>query len=97
MWRPEGFEVQSKSLERPFHSLPDPQVERNPDLREMREERDRKERAAKREEERKKQELEKEEAKKREELNKLKSYDSLMKSENMTSNMDCGYDSDDFM
>ncbi|XP_003741773.1 coiled-coil domain-containing protein 25 [Galendromus occidentalis] len=72
-------------------------VERNIDLREMREERDRKERAAKREEERKQRELEKEEAKKREELNKLKSYDSLMKTENMTSNLDCGYDSDDFM
>lgn len=63
----------------------------------MREERDRKERAAKREEERKRQELEKEEAKKREELNKLKSYDSLMKTENMSSNLDGGYDSDDFM
>ncbi|XP_022661029.1 coiled-coil domain-containing protein 25-like isoform X2 [Varroa jacobsoni] len=73
-------------------------TEAHPDFREMREERDRKEREVKREQERLKREREKEEAKRREELKKLKSYDSLMKPEKMTTNADAaGYDSDDFM
>ncbi|XP_037067992.1 coiled-coil domain-containing protein 25-like [Pollicipes pollicipes] len=71
--------------------------EEKPDFRFEREERDRRERNEKKAEFKKQQEIEKVLEKKREEEAKLRSYDSLMQSANMTSNMDAGNDSDDFM
>ncbi|XP_043215452.1 coiled-coil domain-containing protein 25-like [Amphibalanus amphitrite] len=71
--------------------------EDKPDFRALREERDRQERDKKKAEFKKQQEQEKVLQKQREEEAKLRSYDSLMQSENMTSNQDGGNDSDDFM
>lgn len=71
--------------------------EDKPDFRQLREERDRQERDQKKAEYRRQQEQEKQLQKQREEEAKLRSYDSLMQSENMTSNFDAGNDSDDFM
>ncbi|KAL3869043.1 hypothetical protein ACJMK2_041770 [Sinanodonta woodiana] len=71
--------------------------EQHPDLRALREERDRQERE---DQKKKLQELkkkEKEESDKKQKESELKSYSSLMKAENMTSNQDTGNDSDDFM
>ncbi|XP_025084589.1 coiled-coil domain-containing protein 25-like [Pomacea canaliculata] len=72
--------------------------ERNVDFRAEREARDRRERE---DQKRKQQEIkqkEKEEEKRRQEQAELRSYTSLMKPENMTSNKDTGSsDSDDFM
>lgn len=71
--------------------------EDKPDFRVLREERDKEERDEKKVEYKKQQELEKVHQQQREEDAKLRSYDSLMQSENMTSNQDAGNDSDDFM
>uniref|UniRef100_A0A023FV84 Coiled-coil domain-containing protein 25 n=1 Tax=Amblyomma parvum TaxID=251391 RepID=A0A023FV84_AMBPA len=71
--------------------------ERQPDLRAEREERDQKEREDKKQILREQKEREKQEQKEKEEQAKLKSYDTLMKGENMKSNKEDGYDSDDFM
>ncbi|KAL3226727.1 hypothetical protein MRX96_024790 [Rhipicephalus microplus] len=71
--------------------------ERQPDLRAEREERDHKEREDKKQILREQKEREKQEQKEKEEQAKLRSYDTLMKGENMKSNKEDGYDSDDFM
>lgn len=71
--------------------------DKKPDLRAEREERDRQEREGQKAKarEEKRRAKEEEDAKKREA--ELRSYSSLMKAENMTSNQDVEYDSDDFM
>lgn len=70
--------------------------EEHPNFREEREKRDIKEREDKKKLLREQKEQEKELEKKRKEEAELRSYTTLMKSENMTLNTD-GYDSDDFM
>lgn len=67
-----------------------------PNLRQERESRDRIEREDKKKILREKKELEKEEEKKKKEEAELRSYSTLMKPENMSTNYD-GNDSDDFM
>ncbi|KAG6446312.1 coiled-coil domain-containing protein 25 [Manduca sexta] len=67
-----------------------------PDLRQERETRDRLEREDKKKVLREKKEKEKEEEKRKKEEAELRSYSTLMKAENMTTNYD-GNDSDDFM
>uniref|UniRef100_A0A182TR81 Coiled-coil domain-containing protein 25 n=1 Tax=Anopheles melas TaxID=34690 RepID=A0A182TR81_9DIPT len=67
------------------------------DFRAEREKRDALERADKKRLAREQRELEKEDLKRRQEEAELKSYNSLMKPENMTSNYDAGNDSDEFM
>jgi hypothetical protein len=71
--------------------------DRKPDLRAEREERDRREREGQkaRAREDKKKEKEEEDAKRRDA--EQRSYSTLMKQENMSTNLDAGYDSDDFM
>ncbi|KAH9421402.1 Coiled-coil domain-containing protein 25 [Dermatophagoides pteronyssinus] len=71
-------------------------IKNNVDLRQQREERDRKERNKEKDIQREIRLKEKEEAKRREEAAKLRSYDYVMKTENMSTN-ETGYDSDDFM
>lgn len=71
--------------------------EEHPDFRTMREDRDRKEREDKKQLMRLQKEKEKSEAKRKEEEADARSYDRLMKPENMTTNYDDGNDSDDFM
>ncbi|KAH9400511.1 PREDICTED: coiled-coil domain-containing protein 25-like [Rhagoletis zephyria] len=71
-------------------------VKNNVDLRGEREGRDRNERNTQKEVQRDLKAKEKDEAKRKEEASKLRSYDNVMKSENMTTN-ETGYDSDDFM
>ncbi|KAG1681863.1 Coiled-coil domain-containing protein 25 [Nymphon striatum] len=71
--------------------------EKQPNLRNEREERDRLEREDKKAILKQQNEKEKEEKKMKEELAQQKSYANLMKPENMTSNIDDGNDSDDFM
>ncbi|XP_063234807.1 coiled-coil domain-containing protein 25 [Bacillus rossius redtenbacheri] len=72
--------------------------EAQPDLQAEREERDKSEREDKKRLLREQKEREKEEERRKQEEAELRSYTTLMKSENMTSNM-CpdGNDSDDFM
>ena len=72
-------------------------IEEHPDFRTDREKRDEMERADKKKMMREQQEKDKELEKKRDEENQLRSYTSLMKSENMKTNYDDGNDSDDFM
>lgn len=67
-----------------------------PDLRQERESRDREEREDKKKILRDKKDKEKEEEKRKKEEAELRSYSTLMKRENMTTNYD-GNDSDDFM
>uniref|UniRef100_A0A182LT59 Coiled-coil domain-containing protein 25 n=1 Tax=Anopheles culicifacies TaxID=139723 RepID=A0A182LT59_9DIPT len=67
------------------------------DFRAEREKRDALERADKKRMAREQKEQEKEEEKRRQEEAELRSYNSLMKPENMTSNYDAGNDSDEFM
>ena len=67
------------------------------DFRAEREARDAEKRAVAKAEARSKAAAEAEEAKKRDEEKALRSYDSLFKPENMTTNYDSGNDSDDFM
>ncbi|XP_026329221.1 coiled-coil domain-containing protein 25 [Hyposmocoma kahamanoa] len=67
-----------------------------PDLRQERESRDREEREDKKKVLRDKKDKEKEEEKRKKEEAELRSYSTLMKKENMTTNYD-GNDSDDFM
>nr|XP_019539967.2 coiled-coil domain-containing protein 25 [Aedes albopictus]XP_019540104.2 coiled-coil domain-containing protein 25 [Aedes albopictus] len=71
--------------------------EEHPDFRAEREKRDADERADKKRAARDVREKEKEEEKRRKEEAEMRSYNSLMKSENMTSNYDAGNDSDEFM
>nr|XP_033793424.1 coiled-coil domain-containing protein 25 isoform X2 [Geotrypetes seraphini] len=70
--------------------------ERFPDLAAEKEARDREERNEKKAQIQETKRKEKEERKKKKELDELRSYTSLMKAENMSTNQD-GYDSDDFM
>ncbi|NP_001084524.1 coiled-coil domain containing 25 S homeolog [Xenopus laevis] len=70
--------------------------ERFPDLAAEKEARDREERNEKKVEVQEMKRKEKEEMKMKKEMEELRSYSSLMKSENMSSNQD-GNDSDDFM
>ncbi|XP_035778924.1 coiled-coil domain-containing protein 25-like [Anopheles albimanus] len=72
-------------------------VEASVNFRAEREKRDALERADKKQAAREVREKEKEEQKRRQEEAELRSYNSLMKSENMKSNYDDGNDSDDFM
>ncbi|CAG0919739.1 unnamed protein product [Notodromas monacha] len=72
-------------------------VERKVDLQALREERDRKEREERKEGLRKQKEQEKEMEKEKMQQAELRSYSTLMKSENMTTNRDDGNDSDEFM
>ncbi|XP_068620989.1 coiled-coil domain-containing protein 25 [Battus philenor] len=67
-----------------------------PDLRQERESRDKSEREDKKKLLREKKEKEKEEEKRKKEEQELRSYATLMKAENMTTNYD-GNDSDEFM
>lgn len=67
-----------------------------PDLRVERETRDRLEREDKKKLLREKKEKEKEEEKRKKDEAELRSYSTLMKTENMSTNYD-GNDSDDFM
>ncbi|KAK7101337.1 coiled-coil domain-containing protein 25-like [Littorina saxatilis] len=69
----------------------------NVDLRSEREARDRNEREDQKKKQQELKKKEKEEEKRRAEAAEVKSYSTLMKSENMTSNRDGGSDSDDFM
>lgn len=71
--------------------------EKFPDLRADREQRDHREAVEKRKKIQQEKQREKEEIRKRKEQAELRSYASLMKPENMTSNFDSGNDSDDFM
>uniref|UniRef100_A0A2M4APA0 Coiled-coil domain-containing protein 25 n=1 Tax=Anopheles triannulatus TaxID=58253 RepID=A0A2M4APA0_9DIPT len=72
-------------------------IEASVNFRAEREKRDALERADKKQAAREVREKEKEEQKRRQEEAELRSYNSLMKSENMKSNYDDGNDSDDFM
>ncbi|XP_064605618.1 coiled-coil domain-containing protein 25-like isoform X2 [Liolophura sinensis] len=71
--------------------------EKHPDFRAEREERDHKEREAQRKIQQELKLKEKEEERRRKEQAELRSYSSLMKEENMQTNVDDGNDSDDFM
>ncbi|XP_048386508.1 coiled-coil domain-containing protein 25 isoform X2 [Stegostoma tigrinum] len=71
--------------------------ERFPDLAAEKESRNREEQNERKAQIQEMKRREKEEMKKRKETEELRCYSSLMKSENMSSNQDCGYDSDDFM
>lgn len=71
-------------------------TEENPDFRAEREKRDAKDREEQKAKLRAQKELEKELERKRQEEEQLRSYTSLLKSENMKSNQDNGNDSDDF-
>ncbi|XP_050827871.1 coiled-coil domain-containing protein 25 [Serinus canaria] len=71
-------------------------VERFPDLAAERECRDREERGRRRAELQEQRREQREELRRKREMEELRSYSSLMKAENMSSNQD-GNDSDDFM
>ncbi|XP_033738459.1 coiled-coil domain-containing protein 25-like [Pecten maximus] len=71
--------------------------EKFPDLRAEREARDREEREAAKANIQEQRRKEREEDDKKKKEAQLRSYDTLMKAENMTSNQDDGNDSDDFM
>lgn len=68
-----------------------------PDLRGQREERDSQERAKAKEQDRLRRQAEREEQTRKEEEAERRSYSNLLKSENMTTNAEQDYDSDDFM
>ena len=72
-------------------------LELHPDFRAEREKRDAEERVVKHQVLKQRKDQEKSEEKKRKDLADLKSYNSLMKSENMSTNYDKDNDSDDFM
>lgn len=72
-------------------------IETHPDFRAEREARDASERQDKKKLLRERADHEKEAERKRHEEAELKSYSSLHKTENMTTNYDDGNDSDDFM
>ncbi|XP_005107491.1 coiled-coil domain-containing protein 25 [Aplysia californica] len=73
-------------------------TEDKPDFRALREERDRKERESQKKVQQEQKQREKEEEKRKQEQAELRSYNNLMRSENMSSNKDnLGADDDDFM
>uniref|UniRef100_A0A8V0Y029 Coiled-coil domain-containing protein 25 n=1 Tax=Gallus gallus TaxID=9031 RepID=A0A8V0Y029_CHICK len=85
-----------KKVNEILNRLEKTKVERFPDLAAEKEARDREERNEKKAQIQEMKRKEKEEMKKKKELEELRSYSSLMKAENMSSNQD-GNDSDDFM
>nr|ACO51857.1 Coiled-coil domain-containing protein 25 [Aquarana catesbeiana] len=85
-----------KKLNEILNRLEKTKVERSPDLAAEKESRDREERNEKKAQIQEVKKREKEEVKKKKELEDLRSYSSLMRSENMSSNQD-GNDSDEFM
>jgi len=70
---------------------------KKPDLRAQREERDEKERNVQKEKMKEDKRIEKELEEKKKKESELRSYSALMDPDNMTSNQDKGYDSDEFM
>jgi len=72
-------------------------TEEHPDFRAAREERDGKEREDKKKLQRLQKEQEKEELARKQKEAELRSYTTLFTEDNMSSNKDNGYDSDDFM
>ncbi|XP_039604410.1 coiled-coil domain-containing protein 25 isoform X3 [Polypterus senegalus] len=99
-----GFHVQKevkitaveKKINEIVNRLEKTKEERFPDLAAEKECRDREERNEKKAQIQEMKRKEKEEMKRKKELEELRSYSSLMKSDNMTTNED-GNDSDDFM
>ncbi|XP_066468098.1 coiled-coil domain-containing protein 25 isoform X1 [Tiliqua scincoides] len=85
-----------KKVNEILNRLEKTKVERFPDLEAEKEARDREERNEKKAQIQEMKRKEKEEMKKKKEMEELRSYSSLMKSENMSCNQD-GNDSDDFM
>ncbi|GFO05089.1 coiled-coil domain-containing protein 25 [Plakobranchus ocellatus] len=71
--------------------------EASPDFRAQREERDRKERESQRRVQMEQKQKDKEEEKRKQEAAEIRSYKTLMKTENMQSNKGCADDDDDFM
>ncbi|XP_032876990.1 coiled-coil domain-containing protein 25 isoform X3 [Amblyraja radiata] len=71
--------------------------ERFPDLAAEKGSRDRDEQNERKAQVQEMKRKEREEIKRRKEMEDLRCYSTLMKSEKMSSNQDCGYDSDDFM
>jgi len=94
-------EVRTVKVERKINEtvnrLNKTRVEKKPDLRAEREERDKRERETQKARMREEKQKEKEEEEQKREEAELRSYSSLMRTENMTSNQEDGYDSDDFM
>jgi type IV secretory pathway VirB10-like protein len=86
-----------KKLNEIINRLNRTREDRKPDLRAEREERDRREREGQKAKAREEKQREKEEEEQRKKDAELRSYNSLMKAEKMSSNQDAGYDSDDFM
>ncbi|KAM9354716.1 coiled-coil domain-containing protein 25 isoform 1-T1 [Pholidichthys leucotaenia] len=85
-----------KKINEIVNRLEKTKVERFPDLAAEKESRDHEERNEKKAQLQEQKKREKEEQKRKKEMEELKSYSSLMKTENMKTNED-GYDSDDFM
>uniref|UniRef100_UPI0031F8554B coiled-coil domain-containing protein 25 isoform 3 n=1 Tax=Pongo abelii TaxID=9601 RepID=UPI0031F8554B len=85
-----------KKVNEILNRLEKTKVERFPDLAAEKECRDREERNEKKAQIQEMKRREKEEMKKKREMDELRSYSSLMKVENMSSNQD-GNDSDEFM
>ncbi|XP_062889465.1 coiled-coil domain-containing protein 25 [Mobula hypostoma] len=86
-----------KKINEILNRLEKTRSERFPDLAAEKESRDREEQNERKAQIQEMKRKEKEEIKRRKEMEELRCYSSLMKSENMSSNQDCGYDSDDFM
>ncbi|KAM9798272.1 coiled-coil domain-containing protein 25 [Neosynchiropus ocellatus] len=85
-----------KKINEIVNRLDKTKVERFPDLAAEKESRDHEERNEKKAQIQEQKKREKEEQRKRKEMEALRSYTSLMKTENMQTNED-GYDSDDFI
>ncbi|XP_053434558.1 coiled-coil domain-containing protein 25 isoform X1 [Nycticebus coucang] len=85
-----------KKVNEILNRLEKTKIERFPDLAAEKEGRDREERNEKKAQIQEMKRKEKEEMKKKKEMDELRSYSSLMKVENMSSNQD-GNDSDEFM
>ncbi|XP_019063054.1 coiled-coil domain-containing protein 25 isoform X3 [Fukomys damarensis] len=85
-----------KKVNEILNRLEKTKLERFPDLAAEKEGRDREERNEKKAQIQEMKRREKEEMKKKKEMDELRSYSSLMKAENMSSNQD-GNDSDEFM
>ncbi|XP_042189036.1 coiled-coil domain-containing protein 25 isoform X3 [Callorhinchus milii] len=86
-----------KKINEMLNRLEKTKDERFPDLAAEKESREREERNEKKAQMQEMKRREKDEMKKKTEMEELRSYSSLMKSENMSTNQDVGYDSDDFM
>jgi hypothetical protein len=86
-----------KRINETINRLNKTKVEKKPDLRGEREERDRNEREDKKRVLREQKEREREEEKRRQAEAELRSYDRLLQTNKMTTNKDDGNDSDEFM